>query len=338
MRGERVVENLNQALVARLEEDPRVYVLGEDVLDPYGGAFKATRGLSSRFPDRVLATPLSEGGIVGMAGGLALCGDRPIVEIMFADFVTLAFDQILNFASKSVTMYGRKVPLNLVVRCPVGGNRGYGPTHSQSPQKHFIGIPNLSLYELSPLHDAVALLERLTTLEHPCLLFEDKVLYTRRRYTAERIDELFRIERLAGDGGFVRVFSDQTDRDEALLICPGGLFERCLEAARELFLEHEIGVQIVVPERLYPFRPGPIVELAGSIGRVFVVEEGVPGGGWGAEVASVLHRRLWGRLTRPVEPIQSADSIIPTAIHLEHRVLVQAEDIYRRVREGVAHA
>jgi len=337
MRNERVVENLARALLARLEEDPRVYVLGEDVLDPYGGAFKATRGLSKGFPDRVLATPLSEGGIVGLAAGLALCGDRPIVEIMFADFVALAFDQILNFATKSVAMYGRRVPLDLVVRCPVGGNRGYGPTHSQCPQKHFVGIPNLSLYELSPLHDAVDLLARLTRLGHPCLLFEDKVLYTRRQRTGERVDELFRIDRIGGANGFVRVVSDETDRDEALLIAPGGVFERCLEAARELFLEHELGVQIVVPERLYPFDPEPILELAGSIGRVFVVEEGVPGGGWGAEVAAVLHRRLWGRLARPVETIQSADSIIPTAVHLERRVLVQAEDIYHRVRVGVAH-
>src|SRR5439155_1315828 len=149
---ERVADNLNGALHRLFERDPRVYLLGEDLLDPYGGAFKISRGLSDRYPDRVLATPLSEGGFVGVANGLALCGDKAIVEIMFGDFIALSFDQIVNFATKSVSMYGRTLPLHLVVRCPVGGNRGYGPTHSQSPQKHFIGVPHLGLYELSPFH------------------------------------------------------------------------------------------------------------------------------------------------------------------------------------------
>ncbi|NJN37352.1 MAG: alpha-ketoacid dehydrogenase subunit beta, partial [Nitrospiraceae bacterium] len=112
--------------------------------------------------------------IVGIAGGLALQGDKPIAELMFGDFIALAFDQILNFASKSVTMYGQTVPLHLLVRCPVGGRRGYGPTHSQCVQKHFLGIPNLELYESSPLHDHVPLLPRLLALGRPAILFEDK--------------------------------------------------------------------------------------------------------------------------------------------------------------------
>src|SRR3954469_19909806 len=154
-----------------MAEDPRVWLLGQDVRDPYGGAFKISRGLSSRFPDRVLSTPISEGGAVGVAGGLALVGDRPIVEIMFGDFLALAFDPILNFLSKSVTMYGRDVPMNVIIRCPVGGNRGYGPTHSQSPQKHLIGIPHLELYETSPFHDNIPLIRHLLGRGVPCVLF-----------------------------------------------------------------------------------------------------------------------------------------------------------------------
>ena len=145
--------NLNRGLHTVFANDPRVYLLGEDVLDPYGGAFKVTRGLSTRYPDRVLTTPISEGAIVGVGNGLALAGDRAIVEVMFGDFVTLAFDQIVNFAAKSVAMYGRRLPMHLVVRCPVGGNRGYGPTHSQCPQKHFVGVPDLALFEVSPFRE-----------------------------------------------------------------------------------------------------------------------------------------------------------------------------------------
>ena len=107
----RVSQNLNQALHDVLAEIPDLYLLGEDIADPYGGAFKVTKGLSTRFPDRVLTTPLSEGGLVGVAAGLALAGQRAIAEIMFGDFVSLAFDQIVNFASKSVSMYGRRVPM-----------------------------------------------------------------------------------------------------------------------------------------------------------------------------------------------------------------------------------
>ncbi|MFC6903137.1 hypothetical protein ACFQGX_49085 [Nonomuraea dietziae] len=146
----RVAEQLNLALHELLKSDPSVHLLGEDLSDPYGGAFKITKGLSTAFGDRVRSTPLSESAIVGVGAGLALAGDKAIVEIMFADFVTLAFDQLVNFAAKSTTMYGRRVPMPLVVRCPSGGGRGYGPTHSQSPQKHLIGVPGLGVHELSP--------------------------------------------------------------------------------------------------------------------------------------------------------------------------------------------
>ena len=156
--SERIVENLNRTLHQLMEADERVFFLGEDVLDPYGGAFKVARGLSTRFPARVLTTPISELGIAGVANGLALAGQRPILEFMFGDFIFLAFDQIVNFAAKSVTMYGERMPFHLLVRCPVGGHRGYGATHSQSVQKHFIGVPNLELFEISPLHDNSKLL------------------------------------------------------------------------------------------------------------------------------------------------------------------------------------
>src|SRR5579875_919629 len=152
-RPERVGENLNRPLATALGRDQRVTLMGQDVLDPYGGAFKISRGLSSRYPGSVLGTPISESGMLGMAAGLALCGERPIVEVMFGDFLALGFDPIVNFATKSVEMYGDRLPMHLVVRCPVGGNRGYGPTHSQSLQKHFVGVPGLSLYEMSPFHD-----------------------------------------------------------------------------------------------------------------------------------------------------------------------------------------
>jgi acetoin:2,6-dichlorophenolindophenol oxidoreductase subunit beta len=115
-----------------MASDERVVLIGEDLLDPYGGAFKVTRGLSSAFPDRVLSTPISEAGMVGVATGMAMRGLRPVVEIMFGDFVTLVADQIINHATKFSWMYNDQVKVPLVIRTPMGGRRGYGPTHSQS--------------------------------------------------------------------------------------------------------------------------------------------------------------------------------------------------------------
>jgi pyruvate/2-oxoglutarate/acetoin dehydrogenase E1 component len=322
--GERIVENLNRGLHAALAGDPRVWMLGEDIADPYGGAFKACKGLSTAYPDRVVSTPISEQGIVGVAGGLALAGERPIVEIMFGDFVALAFDPILNFLSKSVGMYGRRLPMHALIRCPVGGNRGYGPTHSQSPQKHLIGIPHLRLFELSPFHDCTSLIGELLAGDEPAVLFEDKVLYTERMFA----DDLFSYD---VEHGYARVHLGDPDEADVVVIAPGGLTARAVAAARRLYLEQEIVCQIIVPVQLYPFVPPVLPE---NTRRIVVAEDGAAGGGWGAEVASVLYRRYWDRLAEPIRLVTSAASVIPAARHLEEQVVVQSDTIYRAAREA----
>ena len=135
------LESLREGLARALEADDRVVLLGEDVLDPYGGAFKVTKGLSSAYPDRVYPTPISEGAIVGLCTGLALRGLRPVGEIMFGDFLTLCADQIINSAAKFPLMYEGKVTVPWVLRTPVAGIRGYGPTHSQSLGEALLRCP-----------------------------------------------------------------------------------------------------------------------------------------------------------------------------------------------------
>jgi pyruvate dehydrogenase E1 component beta subunit len=336
-RTERVAENLNRGLHRVFDDDPRVYLLGEDVADPYGGAFKITKGLSTRHPERVLSTPISEGAIVGAGGGLALAGDKAIVEIMFSDFTTLAFDQIVNFASKSVSMFGRRVPMHLVVRLPTGGGRGYGPTHSQSLQKHFIGVPDLALYELSAFHDGHALLERMLSLGMPALLFEDKVLYTQRVHRDGMVDDLFEFELVGGADPVARVFADDGD-PECVMIAPGGVCQRALLAARQLLLADEITCEVLVPSRLYPFDLKALLPLLRRARHVCIVEESTAGGTWGADIANALYETLWGELRNPVLLVSSADSVIPAAGHLEQSVLVQADDIRQAIRAGVGRA
>nr|WP_062331076.1 transketolase C-terminal domain-containing protein [Herbidospora sakaeratensis] len=322
----RVAEHLNRSLHALMESDPSVHLLGEDVSDPYGGAFKITKGLSDRFGPRVMSTPLSEGGIVGVGAGLALAGDRAIVEIMFGDFATLAFDQLVNFAAKSTTMYGRRVDVPLIVRLPTGGRRGYGPTHSQSLQKHFIGVPGLSVYEMSPFHDAERLFGEIFASGTPAVFFEDKVLYTKPMLSGGDGLHTFELR----DGWAVIRAEEDT---EHVLLAPGGLTDRAVAALRDLLLEDEIACTLLVPARLHPLDVTPVADVLAAARRVHVAEDGTAGGTWGAEVARVLHERLWGRLTAPITHISAPDSIIPTAAHLEARCTVQPADIRRAINK-----
>ena len=329
----RVAENLNRALHEVFAADPDVHLLGEDVADPYGGAFKITKGLSARFPDRVLATPLSEGGFVGVAAGLALAGVPAIAEIMFADFATLAFDQLVNFAGKSVSMYGRHLPLPLLVRCPTGAGRGYGPTHSQSLQKHFVGVPGLSLYEVSPFHDSRTLLPSLLARAHPAILFEDKILYTRQMFAGGRVDELFRYDSPHPDSDVVRVSLDDGSTPDCVLIAAGGMAYRALSAMRALLLEHEVSCALLVPSRLHPFEIGPLLPSLRGTRAIFVAEDGTAGGTWGDGVAQQIHSRMWEDLRRPVTLIHSPDGVVPTAAHLERQVIVGDGTIGRAILE-----
>jgi pyruvate/2-oxoglutarate/acetoin dehydrogenase E1 component/pyruvate/2-oxoglutarate dehydrogenase complex dihydrolipoamide acyltransferase (E2) component len=326
----RLVEELNGAL-HRVLADTGAYLLGEDVIDPYGGAFGATQGLSTAFPRRVLSTPISENGIFGAAAGLALCGDTVIVEVMFGDFLALAFDQLLNFITKSVSMYGRRTPMRVVARCPVGGGRGYGPTHSQSMQKYFLGIPHLALYELTPFHDPHAILAGLAARTEPSILFEDKILYTERRYRNGRVDENFEFEYLDGDQNWAWAHSPQGSGPVVLLLATGGTARRALKAAGEL-AEDGLDVQVLVPGRLYPPVLEPVLPLVGRAESTWVVEESTPGGTWGAEIAARLHEAAWESLRQPVRLVHSADRVIPTAPHLERMVLLQPETIRDSIR------
>jgi pyruvate/2-oxoglutarate/acetoin dehydrogenase E1 component/pyruvate/2-oxoglutarate dehydrogenase complex dihydrolipoamide acyltransferase (E2) component len=333
---ERVVQNLNAALHSLLERDDRMYLIGQDIADPYGGAFGVTRGLSTRYPERVISAPISEAAMVGAANGLALAGDRVIVELMFGDFVALAFDQILNFTAKSVAMYGRSRPMQVLVRCPVGGNRGYGPTHSQSLQKHLIGIPNLSLHELSPFHDAAPLLDAIFSRPEPAILFEPKTLYPRRVCREGKLDDLLACRRLGGS--WVHVAAEKAAGPVVVILAPGGMADRAMDAARALAVDDAAQPHILIPSQLYPLDLRPVAEILASATVICVAEESTAGGTWGTEVAARVHEMLWDQLASPVLLVNSRSSVIPAAPHLERQVLVQAETITAAVRSALGRS
>ena len=331
----RVGDGLRAALRSLLESRSRLLMLGEDIADPYGGAFGISRGLSTAHPDRVISTPISEAAITGMASGLALMGDEVIVEIMFGDFITLAFDPIVNFISKSVTMYGRRLRMPVVIRCPSGGNRGYGPTHSQNLHKHFIGVPNLSLHELSPMHPVQPVLKQILDRGQPAIFFEDKVLYTQKSCGEDEDDDLFDFSQPGGDSGWAQARLGDGPPDW-VLVAPGGVVRRALAAMRRALLECEIVSTLVTPSQLFPLDISPVLPSLAAARKILILDDGPAGGGWPVLAADAIHRQLWNSLPAPVGVLQPGCLVVPAARHLEERVLLQESTIYTAMMNGRA--
>jgi pyruvate/2-oxoglutarate/acetoin dehydrogenase E1 component len=329
----RCVQVLNEALHELFAERDDVYLLGEDVLDPYGGAFKVTQGLSDRFPDRVLTTPISEGGLFGVTAGMSLRGLRPILEIMFGDFIALGFDQIVNGIAKFREMYDDRVTVPLVVRTPMGGRRGYGPTHSQSLEKLLLGVPNICVVAASECHDLRGLVVGAVEDDRPVFLIENKLMYGRpnRRPEDGHIGELecretgARYPALSFSGnGFAEA--------NATLVTYGGMVPIVLDAATELILEHEIFCEIVALSQLLPMELEPVLESVARTGALVTVEEGTLTGGFGAEIAARVQEAAWNDLRRPVLRVAARDAIIPAARPLEEAMLPGIVDVVEAVR------
>jgi pyruvate/2-oxoglutarate/acetoin dehydrogenase E1 component len=308
------LSSLNAALRQLLETDPQVYIWGEDLLDPYGGAFKVTRGLQADFPERVRTTPISEATIVGLGAGMALRGFKPIVEIMFGDFITLAADQLINYASKFGPMYAGKASAGLVVRTPMGGGRGYGPTHSQTLEKIFFGIPNLRIVSPSMFHDPGELLtQAVMEDDQPVLFIEHKLLYGSTLIPADSL-----IETEGYPTAVVRNFDSQTP-DVTVIAYGGG--SRLIAPLLESLAMEEIWIECIFPGAVQPLDMAPILASVTRTGRAVVVEEGTLDFGWGAEIAAQLSEKLHGQLHRPVRRVAAKNTIIPAARPLEADVL-----------------
>ncbi len=328
----RGVQALNEALHAIFAERDDVVVLGEDVLDPYGGAFKVTQGLSDAYPDRVLTTPISEASLFGVAAGMALRGQRPILEIMFGDFVALGLDQIVNGISKFREMYDDQVTVPLVVRTPMGARRGYGPTHSQSLEKLLLAIPNICVVACSEHHDLGALLSTAVDDDRPVFLIENKLLYGRpnRRPEDGHIGEL--AVRETGEPFPALTFSG-TDFTEAsaTIVTYGGMLPIVLEAMTELILEHEIFCEVVALSQLVPMQLDAVLESVARTGALVTAEEGTLTGGIGAEIAARVQEAAWSDLRAPVRRIAARDGIIPSARPLEDAMLPSVDDVVNAI-------
>lgn len=319
----RLVEDIRESLRHLLADDRSAWIIGQDLVDPYGGAFKVTKGLSLDFPERVISTPISEQAMIGIAIGIALSGERVVAEVMFSDFLPLVFDQIVNVAAKLPTNYGVNIPIELVIRAPTGGRRGYGSTHSQSLQKHFLGIPNLSVWELSPFHETEITLRQAFATKGPALLFEDKLLYSRNAlFTGDQLPATFSREIVDPDGNWVSVSLGDGGETDYVVIATGGTALLALEAIEIVFLKHELSGKLLVPRKLYPINIEQIVSSMPIGARVFTVEECARGASWGSYCTSSLYDVAFNNLSGSCINISSNCSVIPAAKSLEEAALI----------------
>ncbi len=280
---QRQVTLINDFFKSWLREDRRNVFLGEDVLSPYGGAFKVANGLSEEFPDQVLSTPISEAAITGIANGLALSGFRPTVEIMFGDFVTLALDQIINHASKFYHMYNHQIKCPIVLRTPMGGGRGYGPTHSQTLDRFLIGIDNVTTVALNTLLNPQILYSAVFDLEHPVIVIENKVDYGRliglpplAGFSASYSDDPFPVVRISPD----------LAKPTLTIVTYGGITTTVLDCLPVLFKQYDLTSEVIVLSCINPIDYRAILESVKKTRRLVVVEEGSVIGGVGSQVVS----------------------------------------------------
>ena len=326
---ERVVESVRRGLETGLSEFDEVVLLGEDLESPYGGAFKCTAGLSEKFPGRVRNTPLSEAAIVGIGNGLALAGFIPVVEIMFGDFLTLAADQWINHAAKFRWMYNDQVRVPLIVRTPMGGKRGYAATHSQSIEKHFLGLPGTTVLSLHHRYNPAQLYADLfKTIDCPTLVIENKVLYS--HYVS-----------CEPPAGFQLLFSREIFPTANLrpdlpadltIVAMGGISLDAEDAALRLFDEEEIVVDLFLPICLYPFDVQVFASSLAETKRLLVVEEGQGFVSMSSEILAQV-AESFSHLEIGCARLVAASNPIPASRPLEEQCLPNAEAIVRKSME-----
>lgn len=316
-------------------EDDRFVMLGEDIeykneftQKAYGGAFKVSGDLSDKFPLRTRNTPISEAAIIGIGTGLAVAGMRPLVEIMFGDFLTLGLDQLLQHASKFKRMFNGKVNVPLIVRTPMGGKRGYGPTHSQSIEKFFLGIPDLSVIAINHRIDPSTTYQAIfDTCTDPVLVVENKILYTRK--WNEHPIEGFLIEQSNETFATVKVSPEGVD-PSVTIVCYGGMLEDAELAIQKAFDEADIFCEIICPTRLYPLDMAAIAGSVKKTGRLLMLEEGPPFAALGSEIIARL-----AEMGTPLKKVSRMGNhtIVPCSLEAEINLLPNPGSIFNKVKE-----
>ena len=322
MREITFAEALREAIRMSMEKDERVFVIGEDI-GVYGGAFGVTAGLIEKFgPERIVDTPISEAAIAGTCIGAALAGQRPIGEMQFMDFVTIAMEQLVLQAAKIRFMFGGKATVPMVMRLPGGSGTGAAAQHSGSVESWFVNVPGLKVVVPSNPYDAKGLLLSAIEDDNPVIFIENKLLYKTKGDVPE---DMYRIP--IGQAKVVREGRHLT------VIATSVMVNRAIEAADKL-KEEGIELEIVDPRSLRPLDSETITKSVKKTGKALIVHEAVKTGGFGGEILSaIVESDAFDYLEAPVRRLGGLDIPIPYNRNLEYHAVPQVENIVVEARK-----
>ena len=316
-------EALNLGIQEEMERDPHVFLIGEDIAK-HGGAFGVTRNLLEKFgKERVINTPISEAGIVAAAIGSALSGARPVAEIMYMDFITIAMSQIVNQMAKMRYMFGGKAKLSLVLRTPAGAGRGNAAQHMQSLEAWFVHVPGLIVIMPSTAYDAKGLIKSAIRDDNPVIFIEHKLLY---REKGDVPEEEYFIP--IGKADIKRAGKDVT------IIATSRMVNFALSAAAKLEQEN-IDVEVVDPRTLVPLDIDTILESVRKTKRVVVVHEACERCGIGAEIIAQIQEKAFDYLDAPMLRVANPNVPIPYAKVLESKAIPDEERIVNAVHQVI---
>ncbi len=311
---------IREALHEEMARDETIFVLGEDVI-AHGGPYAVTRGIAEKFPGRIRQTPISEAGIVGTALGAALCGMRPVAEIMYVDFITCAMDEVVNQMAKVRYMFGGQTDVPVVLRLPSGSARLIAAQHSQSLEAWFMHVPGLQVAVPSTPYDAKGLMKASLRGRDPVIFIEYKRLYTGEGEVPEA-DYTIPL----GQADVKRAGRDVT------IVATGPMVHKALEAANTLSQEG-IEVEVVDPRTLVPLDKATLFASVQKTNRVIVTDEEVRRGGSSAEIAALIAEECFDALDAPVKRVAAADVPMPFSPELEKLVVPKADQLVAAVRD-----
>jgi len=317
-------EAVRDGIAQAMRADDRVFIMGEDIAE-MGGSMGVTQGLLDEFgPDRVRNTPISEMAIVGAGIGAAMAGMRPIVEIMYEDFLTLSLEQIVNQAAKHRYMSGGQLTVPLTIRTQGGAGWSPGAQHAQQLEAWLVHVPGLKVAYPSTPEDVRGLLWTAIHDDNPVVLFEHRLLYPVKGEVPEQLEPI--------PFGRARVVREGTD---VTVIAIGPLVHRTLEAAKQAE-EDGISVEIVDPRTLQPLDEEMLVASVKKTNRAVVAHEAVTRMGFGAEVTAVLQHQAFDYLDAPIERVGAKFTPLPFAPVMEQYVVPHAEDVLAAIKRTVA--
>ncbi|MFH1825618.1 MAG: alpha-ketoacid dehydrogenase subunit beta [Candidatus Firestonebacteria bacterium] len=312
---------INEALAEEMQRDPTVFIMGEDVAI-YGGAYAVTRGLYEKFgEERVRDTAISEAAIVGAGLGAAMTGMRPIVEIMYVDFMGIAMDQLNNQVAKIRYMFGGKIKVPLVIRTEGGAGRTLGAHHSQSLESWFVHIPGIKVIMPSTPYDAKGLLKSAIREDNPIVYIEHKMLYNTKGAVPEGEYTI-----PIGKADIKKVGDDVT------IIAYSRMALYAMEAGEEL-KKQDISAEIIDPRTLSPLDINTIVESVKKTHHVVIVHEACKTGGVAGEIGMQIMERAFDYLDAPIVRVCGADVPMPKAPNLEKIAIPSKESIVNAVKE-----